>query len=106
LYHAFATIRGIEYVVHLAADRKPDAPWESVLKNNIVGTRNVYEYGQNHGVEKIIFASSTYATRGYREISPTSHKEQHPGIIFVRDPIRPDSDYATSKALGEALGRQ
>ncbi len=46
LHHAFGAIGGIEYVVHLAADRNPDAPWESVLKNNIVGTRNVYEFGQ------------------------------------------------------------
>jgi len=106
LHHAFRAIGGIEYVVHLAADRNPDAPWESVLKNNIVGTRNVYECGQNHGVKKIIFASSTYVTRGYRGIPPTSHKEQHPGIIFTRDPIAPDTDYATSKALGEALARQ
>ena len=106
LHHAFRAIGGIEYVVHLAADRNPDAPWESVLKNNIVGTRNVYECGQNHGVKKIIFASSTYVTRGYRGIPPTSHKEQHPGIISTQDPMRPDSDYATSKALGEALARQ
>ncbi len=106
LHHAFRAIGGIEYVVHLAADRKPDAPWESVLKNNIIGTRNVYECSQNHGVTKIIFTSSTYVTRGYRGIPPTSHKEQHPGIISTRDPIRPDSDYATSKALGEDLARQ
>ncbi len=106
LHHAFRAIGGIEYVVHLAADRNPDAPWESVLKNNIVGTRNVYECGQNHGVKKIIFASSTYVTRGYRGLPPTSHREKHPGIISTQDPIRPDSDYATSKALGEALARQ
>ncbi len=106
LHHAFSAIGGIEYVVHLAADRKPDAQWESVLKNNIIGTRNVYECGQNHGVKKIIFASSTYVTRGYRGLPPTSHREKHPGIVFTRDPIAPDSDYATSKALGEALARQ
>jgi nucleoside-diphosphate-sugar epimerase len=106
LHHVFTTIGGIEYVVHLAADGNPNAPWESVLKNNIVGTRNMYECGQDHGVRKIIFASSTYVTRGYRGIPPTSHEEKHPGIISTRDPIRPDSDYATSKALGEALARQ
>ncbi len=31
---------------------------------------------------------------------------KHPGIVFTRDPIAPDSDYATSKALGEAVARQ
>ncbi len=106
LHHALRAIGSIDYIVHLAADSNPDAPWESVLKNNIVGTRNVYECGQNHGVKTIIFASSTYVTRGYRGIPPISHKEQHPGIISTQDPIRPDSDYATSKALGEALARQ
>jgi nucleoside-diphosphate-sugar epimerase len=106
LHHAFRAIGGIEYIVHLAADRNPDAPWESVLKNNIIGTRNVYECAQNHGVKKIVFASSTYVTRGYRGIPASSHKQQSPGIISTQDPIRPDSDYATSKALGEALARQ
>jgi nucleoside-diphosphate-sugar epimerase len=106
LHHAFRAMGDVEYVIHLAADRKPDAQWESVLKNNIIGTRNVYEGGHNHGVKKIIFASSTYVTRGYRGIPPTSHEEQHPGIIFTRDPIAPDSDYGVSKAFGEALARQ
>ena len=106
LHHALRAIGSIEYIVHLAADRNPDAAWESVLKNNIIGTRNVYECGQNHGVTKIIFASSTYVTRGYRGIPPSFHKDQCPTIISTEDPIRPDSDYATSKALGEALARQ
>jgi len=106
LNHAFTTIGGIECVVHLAADRKPDAPWESVLKNNIIGTRNVYECARRHGIKKIIFASSTFVTWAYRGIPPRQDKEKDPSIISVQDPIRPDTDYGTSKAFGEAVARQ
>jgi nucleoside-diphosphate-sugar epimerase len=103
---ALKKIGDIMYVIHLAGDPKVKADWESVLKNNIIGTRNIYECAQNHGVKRIIFASSTYVTRGYRGIPPSSHKEQSLAIISTQDPIRPDTDYSTSKAFGETIARQ
>ena len=106
LNHAFTTIGGIEYVVHLAADPKPNAEWGSILKNNIIGTRNVYECARRHGINKNIFASSTFVTWAYRGIPPRQDKEKDPSIISVQDPIRPDTDYGTSKAFGEAVARQ
>ncbi len=106
LNHAFTTIGGIEYIVHLAADPKPNAEWGSILKNNIIGTRNVYECARKHGIKKIIFASSTFVTWAYRGIPPRQDKEKDPSIISVQDPIRPDTDYGTSKAFGEAVARQ
>ena len=30
--------RDIDTVIHLAADRSANAPWESVLSNNLIGT--------------------------------------------------------------------
>ena len=106
MHHVFTTIGSIEHIVHLAADRKPDAPWESVLKNYIIGTVNVYECARKHGIRKVVFASSKYVAWGYRGMRPRVHKDQSPRIISAQDPIRPESDYGTSKAFGEAVARQ
>lgn len=106
LDHVFTQIGNIEYLIHLAADARPKADWKSVLKNNIIGTRNVYECARRHGVKKIIFASSTFVTWAYRGISPRQDKKQHLSTISAQDPIRPDTDYGTSKAFGEAVARQ
>ncbi len=106
LDNAFTKIGGVEYIIHLAADRRPKAPWESVLKNNIIGTRNIYECAGRHRIKKVVFASSTHVTWAYRGIAPRLHKDQKPRIITTQDPIRPESDYGASKAVGEALARQ
>lgn len=42
----------IKSVVHLAADPRVDADWNSILKKNIIGTRNVYEYARKYGTKK------------------------------------------------------
>jgi len=53
-------MRGIDAVVHLAADPRVTAPWESVLLNNIVGTYNVFEAARRCAVRKIVFASTNH----------------------------------------------
>lgn len=94
-------------LVHLAADPRVDAPWEAILKNNIVGTRNVYEAARRHGIRRIVFASSNHVTGAYEGFAPDLflHRQPEPEPLTVRDPIRPDSDYGVSKAFGEALAR-
>ncbi len=77
-----------------------------MLRNNIVGTYNVYEAARLAGVERVVFASSNHAV-GMFELDGA------PGIYEVDDErrvdhtaeIRPDSLYGVSKAYGEALGR-
>ncbi len=101
----FQLTGALDCIVHLAADASTKADWDSVLKNNIVGTRNVYECARRYEVRKVVFASSNHVTGGYEGIPPTLH-QQHPELITVNHPIRPDSDYGTSKAFGEALARQ
>jgi NAD+ dependent glucose-6-phosphate dehydrogenase len=49
---AFEHMPSMAYVVHLAGDPRPNADWQSVLLNNIGGTRNVYEAAQTHGVKR------------------------------------------------------
>lgn len=89
-------MRGIEAVVHLAADPRTSTPWNSILQLNIIGTYNVFESARLSGVKKIVFASSNHAC-GY------AVKESD--LIGPDAAIRPDSLYGVSKIFGEALGR-
>ncbi len=106
LRNVFEKISGFDYVIHLAADSRINADWESILKNNIIGTRNVYECTRRYKVKKVIFASSNHVTGGYEGIPPSLHKQENPPLIRATDSIRPDSDYASSKVFGEAVARQ
>jgi len=54
----------------LAADPRPNAPWESILNKNIIGTKNVYEIAHKYGVNKVIFASSNHVTGAYEGFPP------------------------------------
>src|SRR5690348_14024725 len=62
--------RGADVVIHLAADARWTATWKSVLKNNIVGTRNVLEAARICGVRRLIFASSNAVVMGYENEEP------------------------------------
>ncbi|MBO9308024.1 NAD(P)-dependent oxidoreductase [Thermomicrobium sp.] len=90
-------MRGIDAVVHLAADPRVTAPWESVLLNNIVGTYNVFEAARRCAVRKIVFASTNHVMGMY------DRDRMWPVYSWL--PPRPDSLYGVSKAFGELLGR-
>ena len=49
---------GMDVVVHLAADPRPDATWEHLLESNIIGARNAFEAAVRTGVKRVIYASS------------------------------------------------
>ncbi|MGC9346764.1 MAG: NAD-dependent epimerase/dehydratase family protein [Anaerolineae bacterium] len=93
-----AAMMDIDAVVHLAADTRIFAPWDSVLPNNIEATYNVFEASRECGVRKVVFASSHHAC-GYAlgETGGCGGND--------RPPIRPDGLYGVSKIFGEALGR-
>lgn len=103
---------GVDGVVHLGADPSPRASWESVLRNNIVGTHNVFEAARLAGVKRIVFASSNHVVGNY-PLRQDPYKAIYDGRLGeVRRPfppltaelIRPDSYYGVSKAFGESLG--
>jgi nucleoside-diphosphate-sugar epimerase len=106
LMNAFEHIGPVHYVIHLAGDPRVDAPWDSVLKNNIIGTHNLYECARHSQVQRVIFASSNHVTGGYEGIPPTLPLREGEQMITTAHPIRPDGDYATSKVFGEAVARQ
>lgn len=101
--HSFGSINAM---IHLAADLRVDAPWESVLQNNIIGTRNVYACAEQYSIKKVVFASSNHATGAYEGTPPTLHLQNNAIHIKTTDEVRPDSDYGTSKVFGEAVARQ
>lgn len=106
------SFEGVDVVVHLAADPSPRASWDSVLQNNIVGTRNVFEAARNARVRRVVLASSHHAA-GFYGLKDDPYKAIYEGRLeeaerpIERLPpnrVRPDSYYGVSKIFGEALG--
>jgi nucleoside-diphosphate-sugar epimerase len=99
--------RPLDAIIHLAGDPRVDASWESVLKANIIGTRNIFEAAREFQVPQVVYASSNHVTGAYHGFEPSLYKYTQPGppMISTQDPIRPDSDYGLSKAFGEAVAR-
>jgi nucleoside-diphosphate-sugar epimerase len=85
------------YVIHLAANPSPTAVWESILKNNIIGTRNVYEAARTSGVKRVVYASSNHAVGGYEQGLEEGEK------VTPQEPPKPVSYYGVSKVFGEGL---
>ena len=87
-----AACTGIDTVIHLAADPRPDAPWESLLANNIQGVVNICEAALAAGCRRVVFASSAHVISTYP-----------PDVMLADDaPPRPGNLYGASKAFGEA----
>lgn len=100
---AFANV---DAVVHLAASPAIETPWADVLRNNIVGTYNVFEAARSANVERVVFASSNHAVGMYElEGAPALYDVDDERCYDHTAEIRPDSLYGVSKAYGEALGR-
>ena len=57
---------GVDVVLHLAADPRPVASWESVVANNIDLSLNVLDAAERHAVGRVVFASSNWVLGGYR----------------------------------------
>ncbi len=74
----FEQIGEVKCVIHLAVSARPKASWEKVLKNNIIGIRNIYECARLFNIPKIIPASSCHTTGGCEEFSSI----RKPGPFF------------------------
>lgn len=88
--------RGMDVVVHLAADRSPAAKfYETLLELNIIGGYNGFEAAREAGCGRIVFASSINAVLGYENVTDVAWDA----------PVYPVNVYGASKCWGEALGR-
>jgi NAD+ dependent glucose-6-phosphate dehydrogenase len=97
----------VDVVVHLAGDPRPQAPWDSVLANNIDGTHTVLDAAASAGVEKFVFASSNHAVGGYEtdERTPDLYRTDDEFRLDGSELPRPSNLYGVSKAAGETLCR-
>ncbi len=101
----FHKLPKMDYVIHLAADSNVWADWNSVLRNNIMATQNIFWAAEKYRVKRVIYFSSTHAMGGYEGNPKQLHLEDQPTPISVNAPYRPDGYYGASKACGEILGR-
>jgi len=102
-----AAMAEVGAVVHLAGDPRPEAPWDSVLRNNIDGTQTVLQAAVNAGVRKFVFASSNHAVGAYEtpDRTPELYRTHDEFRLDGTEAPRPGNLYGVSKATGELLGR-
>jgi len=88
---------GVDTVIHMAANPSVHAPWDDILQDNIIATRNVLEAARDAGVRRVVFASSNHAMGMYDRDGAWP--------VYTSMPVRPDSHYGASKVIGEVFGR-
>ncbi|WP_342620998.1 NAD(P)-dependent oxidoreductase [Rhodoferax sp. GW822-FHT02A01] len=89
-----AAVQGCQAIVHMGGVSL-EGPFDPILQGNIIGVYNLYEAARQHGVKRVVFASSNHVTGFYRQGE----------TITPAHPPRPDSLYGVSKAFGEDLSR-
>lgn len=89
-----AMVKGCDAIVHMGG-MSVEGPFEPILQSNIIGAYNLYESARQHGVKRVVFASSNHVTGFYGQGQ----------TINADHPPRPDGLYGLSKAFGEDLAR-
>lgn len=87
--------RGVDTVVHLAADPSPSATWDSLIESNIRGHYHMCVAAKAAGCRRLVYASSIHAISGYRADVQ----------VKATDPVNPGDLYGVSKCFAEALCR-
>jgi nucleoside-diphosphate-sugar epimerase len=89
-------VKGIDVVLHLAADPSPRADYYASLRpNNFDGTYNIFRAAADAGCRQVVYASSVQTVLGYPPDDETT----------VDAPWWPLNMYAVSKCFGEATAR-
>jgi nucleoside-diphosphate-sugar epimerase len=86
---------GAEAVLHLAADPKPVAGWDSITQLNIDLALNVFRAAEEGQVRRFVFASSNWVLGGYRF---------RPEALVAALPPMPINPYGVSKLFLERYG--
>lgn len=87
-------LEGAEMVVHFAAI-VDERPFEELLGPNFVGAYNVWEAASQHGLRRVVYASSIHAVGMHATADG----------IDTEAPHRPDTFYGLAKCFAEDLGR-
>jgi nucleoside-diphosphate-sugar epimerase len=105
-------IRDVDAVVHLAANLEANPPIDHVVRDNVVGTYNVFEAARRSGVRRVIYASSGATVSAWERDEPYAalvagcHDQVAEWPILTHEsPTRPHGLYGCSKIWGEALAR-
>ncbi len=90
----------VHYIVHAASNASPNffarKPVE-VIQSNITGTANLFEYGKQHGLKRLLYVSSGEV---YGEGDGRIFTEDYSGYV---NPVSPRSCYPSSKRAAETL---
>jgi NAD+ dependent glucose-6-phosphate dehydrogenase len=93
---------GLDALIHLAGNPRPDAPRHQTLQNNFAATSYVFEEAHRAGIRKIVYASSNF----YHEAAIGEALQGTLGQLITLDmPPSPICLYGESKVYGENLGR-
>lgn len=90
---ARAVCKDVHTIIHLAADARPDADWDSLLQNNIAGVYNILQAAYEQGCSRVVFASSGHAGPGKEGGAP----------VNMATALPPHNLYGVSKLWGESL---
>ncbi len=89
-----AMLEGVDAVVHFGGVSL-ESPFADLVGPNIIGLNHLYEAAHDHGVRRIVYASSSHVVGFYRQTD----------VVDTDVPLRPDCLYAVTKCFGEALSR-
>ena len=88
-------VSGVDAVVHLAGDPRPDAEWDELEGPNVDGFAALLGAAREHGVRRVVYASSVHAMGRYESAGR-----------FPIDPSwapAPCCSYGATKAFDEAI---
>jgi uronate dehydrogenase len=85
---------GVDAIVHLAGI-SGEAPFEEIQAVNVEGTRAVFEGAREHGVRRVVLASSNHAVGFARRATEP---------LPADTPFAPDTWYGWSKTAIESMG--
>ncbi len=89
-----ALVKDCDAVLHFGGV-SVEGPFDPIMQANILGAYNLYAAIHQHGVKRVVFASSSHTVGFYR----TTDR------VDAEMPLRPDGFYGLSKCFGEALSR-
>jgi NAD+ dependent glucose-6-phosphate dehydrogenase len=96
-----AAFEGLDAVIHLAGDPRPNAPEALTFRNNFVATSHVFDQARASQIKKLVFASSNFVHEG--DIRRMLQGRRSEPIRLDTAPSA-ESLYARSKVFGEMVG--
>jgi nucleoside-diphosphate-sugar epimerase len=93
---------GLDALIHLAGDPRPNAPRSSTMRNNFAAATFAFEEARLAGIKKIVYASSNFYHEGAIGEALEGRSRR---LITLDMPPTPLSLYGESKVFGEMVGR-